>query len=116
MRSGDFGLYSSSCPHLLHFLISSEQFLKTLELLFLKYNFLHNKNGRCSKRFESVNSVEAMCQCKRVTVHHLSGACVDITQFQQLLCHLQIIGALSSRQRSKHHWRVACLVHIVGLT
>lgn len=50
------------------------------------------------------------------TVYYLSGASVDVTQLQQLLCHLQIIRALSSRQRSEHHWSVACLVHIVGLT
>lgn len=54
-----------------------------------------------------------MCQCEHV---YLSGVCIDVTQSQQLLCHLQIIRALSSCQCSQHHWSIACLVEIVGLT
>lgn len=46
---------------------------------------------------------------------HLSGARVDVTQSQQLLCHLQIIGALGSCECGQHHWCVACLVDVVGL-
>lgn len=93
-------------------------FIQFPDLLRLKYNFLHNNdtsyntaNPLIFSKFRGSNvSVQAY------TVYYLSGACIDVTQSQQLLCHLQIIRALSSRQCSEHHWSIACLVHIVCLT
>lgn len=49
-------------------------------------------------------------------LYYLSGASIDIAQLQQLLRHLQIVGAVCSRQCSQHHWSIARLVHVVCLT
>lgn len=46
---------------------------------------------------------------------YLSGARVDVALLQQLLRHLQVIGALCSRQCGEHHRGVARLVHVIRL-
>lgn len=78
---------------------------------------LSEVNRQITQGFKWVNLAEATYKFNHVLFcFYLSGARIDVAQCQQLLCHLQVVGVLSGRQCSEHHWGVACFVHGINLT